>query len=207
MCDEYGGYEAICARDNVQGLSCWAHGRRYFDKAKHVYPVEATEVLVMIQQLYRIERDYRDATDADRHAARQEQSVPQLERIHDWLTERRANWLPKSPMATATEYVLKRWDAFTRYTEDPTSPIDNNVAERAIRAVAVGRKNWLFLGSENGGRTAATLMSLIGTCHHLELNAWAYLNDVLRRLPNTKDEDIEQLLPDVWRDNQPAPRA
>jgi len=204
MCDEYGGYEGICARDDVEGLSCWAHGRRYFDKAKLAYPLEATEMLVMIQQLYRVEREHKESTDAQRHIARQEQSVPQLMRIYDWLIERRSVWLPKSPMATASEYVLKRWDCFTRYTEDPTSPIDNNVAERAIRAVAVGRKNWLFLGSENGGHTAATLMSLIGTCHHLGMNAWAYLNDVQSRLPNTSEADIPTLLPDVWRDQQLA---
>jgi transposase len=105
-------------------------------------------------------------------------------------------------MAKATEYVLKRWKAFTRYANDPRLPIDNNPAERAIRAVSIGRKNWLFLGSENGGKTAATLMSLIGSAHHLGINAWVFLKDVLERIPRTPTEQLESLLPDVWQREQ-----
>ena len=204
MCDEYSGYSAVCGEDSqVIGLSCWAHARRYFDKAKLVESEAATRILAMIAQLYHIESLYREKGLDDLGRARIEQSRPQLERIKEALEADRQKWLPQSPMAKATEYVLKRWDAFTRYTTNPVLPIDNNAAERAVRAVAIGRKNWLFLGSENGGDTAAILMSIIGTAHHLGMNSWMYLNDVLKRLPSTPEDQLDQLLPDVWLSNNP----
>jgi transposase len=203
MGDQYPGYEQICKDEEVWRLSCWAHARRAFDKAKSTHPRDATEILTMIRTLYMIERDAKEMDPDERHRMRQERSVPQLERIRVRLEEMRPTFLPSDRMTKAINYVLERWESFTRYTCAPHLPIDNNVAERGIRSVAVGRKNWLFLGSENGGKTAAILMSLIGTTHRLGINAWAYLKDVLDRIPHTTDDQIASLLPDIWFENHP----
>jgi transposase len=198
MCDEYGGYRSILNREGVTGLSCWAHARRRYDKAKLSKPAEAVEMLVMISELYKIEEQYRHAPEDVLLTVRRERSVSQLERIHEWVLEHQEQWLPKSPMAQAGQYVLNHWKGLKRYAESGDLPIDNNPVEQLIRQVAIGRKNWLFLGSETGGETAARLMSLIGTCHHLKINAWAYLKDVLDRLPDHPAERIGELLPDEW---------
>ena len=162
------------------------------------------QVLLEIAQLYRIERRIRDASEDERRKVRQTESVEQLDTIFALLESR--SFRPKSPMQKAIEYILDNRKGLTHFTEDPLLPIDNNQAERAIRRVAIGRKNWLFLGSETGGRTAAILMSLLGTCWANRVNAWAYLKDVLDRVPSTPEDQIEQLLPHVWIEKHPQAR-
>ena len=201
MCDEYAGYANV---DCGRLLSCWAHARRYVEKAQTTEPAFATQVIVEIAQLYRIEKKIRDATDAERFEARQGESIPQLQLIFDLLESR--EFRPKSPMQKATNYILNHREQLTRFTEDPRLPIDNNAAERAIRRVAIGRKNWLFLGSETGGRSAAILMSLLGTCWANRVNAWMYLKDVLDRLPTLPDDHLGELLPHVWVEDHPEAR-
>jgi transposase len=201
MCDEYAGYANVdCARL----LSCWSHARRYVEKAKTVEPAFATEVLLEIARLYRIEERIRDASDAERLTVRQTESTKQLDVVFDLLQSR--EFRPQSPMRRAAHYALNNRQRLTRFTEDPRLPIDNNAAERAIRRVAIGRKNWLFLGSETGGRSAAILMSLLGTCWANRVNAWAYLKDVLDRLPNLPDGRLPDLLPPTWIDSHPEAR-
>src|SRR5437588_5916246 len=129
---------------------------------------------------------------------RQDFSVPILERLHEWLQVERAQVLPKSPMAEAIGYALNRWTALTRYTEAGFLAIDNNVAEREMKRIAIGRKNWLFVGSERGGHTAAVLFSFTSTCQRLCVEPWAYLRDVLTRLPTTPASELAALLPDRW---------
>ena len=107
--------------------------------------------------------------------------------------------LPKSPMADALGYALNQWTALVRYTEVGYLAIDNNVAEREMKRVAIGRKNWLFVGSVRGGQTAATLMSFTATCLRLQIEPWAYLQDVLTRLPATPADQLQTLLPDHWQ--------
>jgi transposase len=193
MCDEYAGYVNV---DWGHLLSCWAHARRYVEKAKTVEPAFATEVLLEIAALYRIEERIRDASDAERFRVRQTESTKQLKVIFKLLESR--EFRPKSPMHRAAQYILKNRECLSRFTENPLWPIDNNAAERAIRRVAIGRKNWLFLGSETGGQTAAVLMSLLGTCWANRVNAWAYLKDVLDRMPNQPEDRYHELLPHAW---------
>ena len=201
ICDDYPGYANI---DCGRLLYCWAHARRYVEKAKNVEPAFATQVLLEIAQIYRIEKRIRDASEEERRDVRQTESAQQLDTIFALLKSR--TFRPKSPMQKAIEYTLDNRKGLTHFTEDPQLPIDNNAAERAIRRVAIGRKNWLFLGSETGGRTAAVLMSLLGTCWANRVNAWAYLKDVLDRMPYTPEDQLKQLLPHVWIKKHPEAR-
>ncbi|MCK5806234.1 MAG: IS66 family transposase [Lentisphaeria bacterium] len=201
MCDDYPGYANV---DCGRLLSCWSHARRYVEKAKKVEPAFATGVLLEIAHLYRIEKAIREATDAERLEIRQTQSMNQLDVVFDLLQSR--EFRPQSPMHRATHYIMDNRQQLTRYTEDPRLPIDNNAAERAIRRVAIGRKNWMFLGSETGGQTAAVLMTLLGSCWANRINAWAYLKDVLDRLPSLPEDELEQLLPPTWIEGRPEAR-
>ncbi len=116
------------------------------------------------------------------------ESLPRLQALRNWMAEARTQVLDKGPMGQAIDYAFSNWAALVRYVEDGRLPIDNNAAERAIRRVAIGRKNWLFLGSETGGRSAAIMMSLLGTCWANQVNSWIYLKDVLDRLPTLPAE-------------------
>ncbi|MGC8553615.1 MAG: IS66 family transposase [Phycisphaerae bacterium] len=134
---------------------------------------------------------------------RQAEAKPRLEELKKWLQSlRRENGghvLPKSPMGEAIGYTLNQWDALNVYLTDGRLSMDNNVAENALRRVALGRKNWLFVGSDNGGRTAAVLYSLISSCKRHKVEPWAYLRDVLTRIPQTPAEKLGDLLPDRWQ--------
>jgi len=129
--------------------------------------------------------------------------VPRLAEFRTWLQSQQAEHggsvLPKSPMGQAMQYALNQWDALCVYTTDGRLAIDNNASENALRRVAIGRKNWLFAGSDNGGRTAATLFSFIATCQRHNVEPMAYLRDVLARIAATPLSRLDQLLPDRWR--------
>ncbi len=120
------------------------------------------------------------------------------------MTEQGRHVLPKSPIAQAIAYARSNWAALCRYPEHGELSIDNNLAERMLRAQAIGRKSWTFLGSDRGGRTAAVLYSLTGTCKHHDIDPFAYLSDVLRRLPSHPAPQLDELLPDVWFASHPA---
>jgi hypothetical protein len=122
-----------------------------------------------------------------------------LNEFHKWLEEQQRDVLPKSPIGMAISYTLKNWEALARYASSGLLDIDNNVAEREMKNIAIGRKNWLFMGSENGGRTAAVLFSFASSCRRHGHDTFAYLRDVLTRLPNTPRESLEELLPDRWK--------
>ena len=134
-----------------------------------------------------------------RHALRQEKSVSQLDDIKHWLGEEQLRVLPKSPIGQAIGYALSNWTALRRYTEDGRLNIDNNPAESALRSIVLGRRNWLFAGSDRGGRTAATLCSFIASCQRHELDPFAYLRDVLTRIVACPINEIDQFLPDRWQ--------
>ena len=121
-----------------------------------------------------------------------------MEQFHLWLLAQRPEVLPKSPMGEAIGYALNNWEALRRYTEAGFLAIDNNVAEREMKRVAIGRKNWLFVGSPQGGQTAAVLFSFTSTCQRLGVEPWRYLRDVLERLPSHPTERLAELLPDEW---------
>jgi hypothetical protein len=127
---------------------------------------------------------------------RQDFAVPILGQFHEWLEAQRPEVLPKSPMGQAIGYALNNWVALVRYTEAGFLAIDNNAAEREMKRIAIGRKNWLTVGSPRGGQTAAVLFSFTSTCQRLGVEPWCYLRDVLERLPSHPAERLAELLPD-----------
>jgi len=134
-----------------------------------------------------------------RHALRREQARPLLDAFAQWLRTAKAKVLPKSPMGGAVDYALSNWDALCRYTTDPGLHIDNNPAEQAVRAIALGRKNWLFFGSDRGGHAAAIHFSLIASARRHGLDPFAYLRDLLARIPTHPNRRIHELFPDNWK--------
>ncbi len=180
-------------------MACNAHARRKFYEARTSDALRAHQALAYYSQLYELERHAKDFTDTQRLQMRQDLAVPILNQFHAWLEAQRPQVLPKSPLAEALGYALNNWTALVRYTEAGFLDIDNNVAEREMKRIAIGRKNWLFVGSPQGGQTAAVLLSFTSTCQRLAVEPWAYLQDVLTRLPTTPAEQLADLLPDRWQ--------
>lgn len=198
MVDDFAGYKALFA-DGVTELGCWAHARRKFVELEKASGSEiASEAVRRIAVLYRIERDAAELDDTARHTYRQQHALPAVQTLHDWLRELHPKVLGSSGTARAIEYTLKRWDALARYLDDGRYPIDNNPVENAIRPVALGRKNWLFAGSDTAGRRAAAIMSLLATAKANGHDPHAWLGDVLDRLPTTQASEIKTLLPQSW---------
>ena len=210
--DGYAVYTSLVndSAGRLVDVACWAHGRRGFEEALHTTSdLLVHEALVWIQQLYDLEDRARDFTVHQRQDSRQEEAVPILERMKARFLEVRPMLRPKSKLAAAVDYVLNRWETFVRYTSDGRIPIDNNQIERLLRPVAVGRKNFLFFGSEKGGQTAATLYTLVQSARRNCVDVWPYLTDVLRRLPAIPPTDtaaLETLLPDRWAQSHPEHR-
>jgi transposase len=198
--DAYGGYDGIF-KDNpdIIEVGCWAHARRKFDEAKGAAPLPATEMLGRIQMLYAIERRIKDATVEERLAIRQNESVPILDAFFDRVKEMAVTALPSSPLGKALTYAQNQQQALLRYTTDGRLCIDNNPAENAIRPLALGRKNWLFAGSERGGKACAIAMSLIHSAKALNINCYDYLHDVYKRIMSHPVNRLHELLPDEWK--------
>jgi hypothetical protein len=202
--DAFAGYDGIYAAGTVKQVLCWAHARRKFFEAKEAQPREAHPALVFVGRLYDLEREAKSLSVESRRSLRQERSLPVLEEFHTWLAALAGRVLPKSPVGQAIHYMLPRWDGFTRYCEDGALAIDNNLAERTLRPCAIGRKNWLFLGSDRGGHTAAILFSIMASCKANQVESWAYLRDVVVQLAGQPrdaihaDAFLNKLLPDVW---------
>jgi transposase len=137
---------------------------------------------------------------------RQRDAVPLLIAFGEWLDEQSRKQLPKSPVGQAISYARNQWDDLQTYTRDGELSIDNNVSERSVRAQAIGRKNYLFVGSDRGGRTAATLYSLVGSCKRHGVDPFAYLNNILERLPTHPADRMGELLPDAWIGANPDAR-
>lgn len=199
MVDDFSGYKALFA-DGVTELGCWAHARRKFVELEKASgsPI-ATEAIRRIADFYRIEREARDLDIDERHAYRQQHAKPLVDAFHAWLRELHPKVLGSSGTAKAIDYCLRRWNALARYLDDGRYPIDNNLVENAIRPVALGRKNWLFTGSEPAGKRAAAIMGLLATAKANGHDPHAWLSDVLERLPTTRASDIARLLPYSWR--------
>ena len=139
------------------------------------------------------------AAAAIRLRLRKEQSVPLLASLRQWLLEQKEQVLPKSPIAAAINYMLNQWEALHRYTTDGDLHIDNNISERTLKLIGMGRINWLFLGSDKGGQTAAVLFSFTATCKHLRIDTFAYLRDMFERLPTHPADRLDELLPHRWQ--------
>src|SRR3954469_23196591 len=208
--DAFSGYDRIYAGGSVVEVGCNAHARRKFVEAQKTDPARAAAALAYYRQLYAIEKEIKaelaklpeEAGDPARAAirlrVRQERAVPVLEALEKWLGEQKPDVLPKSPMGGAIGYVQNQWEALKRYTSSGYLSIDNNVAEQHMKTVATGRKNWLFTGSENGGKTMAVLFSVVSSCQRHGHDPFVYLRDVLSRLPDHPKENPADLLPDRW---------
>jgi transposase len=194
--DAYAGFHHLYEGGQIQEAACWAHVRRKFYELQvaHASPL-ATEALKRIAELYAIEGDIRGQPPEQRLQARTTRARPLLDSLHQWLQATLAMVSKKSEIAAAIRYALGRWRALLRYSEDGHIELDNNAAERALRAVALGRKNYLFAGSDSGGERAAAIYSLIGTAKLNGLDPEAYLREVLQRIADHPINRIEQLLP------------
>ena len=197
--DAYGGYDGIYSRGDVIEVACWAHARRHFFDAKETDGRRAAEMLAMIGELFVVEREANDLDGDARLALRQSRSVPVLAKIKAWLDAEQQLVLPRSPMAQAIGYILNQWDALCVYTTQGFLAIDNNAAERAMKRIAIGRKNWLFAGNDRAGATAALLYTLIASAERHGVDPQAYLTSVLAKIAATAVSELDQFLPDVWK--------
>jgi transposase len=208
--DAFSGYDGIYAGGDVVEVGCNAHARRKFIEAQATDPARAAAALAYYRQLYAIETAIKaeiaklppeagePARAAIRLRVRQEGSVPVLEAFEKWLAAQKPDVLPKSPMGGAIGYVQNHWEALKRYTSSGFLSIDNNVSEQQMKIIATGRKNWLFTGSEAGGKTMAVLFSLVSSCQRHGHDPFIYLRDVLERLPDHPKDHLEDLLPARW---------
>lgn len=203
--DAYGGYDHLFVPDGAIEVACWAHARRKFVDAESADPKLAKQALDLIGALYDVERDVKEKAAAEGReptadevfAARQARSVPKLAEIRAWLELTDAQILPRGSMAEPIGYCLNQWRALSRFVEDGRLHIDNNLAERALRHFAVGRKNWLFFQTEGGGKTAAVLASLLQTARAIGLDPKTYFRDVLLRIGT--ETDVTKLTPHGWK--------
>jgi hypothetical protein len=193
--DAYAGFERLYG-ERIQEAACWAHVRRkFYDIHVAMASPIAADALDRIGRLYAIETEIRGRPPDERAAVRQARAGPELEALYGWLHATLSTLSKKSELAVAIRYALSRWAALTRYRDDGRLEIDNNAAERALRAVALGRKNWLFAGSDDGGERAAAIYSLIGTAKLNDLDPEAYLRHVLERIAEHPINRIDDLLP------------
>jgi transposase len=197
--DAYGGYDGVYHKGDVIEVACWAHARRKFFDAKETDGRRAAAMLEMVQQLYAMEDQAKSLDDDARRQLRQQQSVPILQSIKRWIDEQLPLILPRSPMAQAMQYTLNQWDALNRYVEQGYLNIDNNAAERALKRVAIGRKNWLFAGHDDAAANHARLYTLIASAQRHGLDPQAYLTSVLANISSTPLSEVNQFLPDVWK--------
>jgi len=197
--DDYSGYHKLHAQ-GVTAALCMAHARRkLFEAHKLTGSQIAGEAVARIARLYEIERQACGLDSDARWAMRRQQARPLAEALHAWLVEQRQRLANADTTARAIDYSLSNWRALTRYLDDGNVPIDNNAAENAVRPLCVGRKNWLFVGSQQAGERAAVVMSLIESAKLNGHDPWVYLKDVFERLPTLKQRDLHQLLPYNWR--------
>jgi hypothetical protein len=216
--DAYSGYDGVYLQSNgaIREVACWAHARRKFHDARRLDP-SAQVALARIGQLYALERklsercasEWRELPRVEQYALvaaeRQQHARPLLTSFQEWLAVETPKLLPQNPVRQAMEYLQNHWAAFCRYTDDGRLDIDNNEAEREMKHIATGRKNWLFSASQRGAHAAAIHFSLIATCRRHKVEPWAYLRDLLVRLPVLRDagqftpEHLRPLLPYLWR--------
>ena len=207
--DAYAGFNRLYEQGRkpapIVEAACWSHARRkYFDLARIVRAPIAVEAIERIDALFAIEREINGVPSERRLAVRDERSRPLVTALEIWLRQQRAKLSPKSETARAIDYSLKRWAAFTRFLDDGRLCMSNNAAEREIRAIAIGRHNWTFAGSDEGGRRAAAIYTLINTAKLNDIDPQAWLADILRRIADHPAKRIDELLPWNW---QPADQA
>jgi transposase len=213
--DAYSGYNQVYANNKIREVACMAHCRRYWWEAIDTDSRRAHEAISYIGRLYELEVRFEKSQlvgDVLRDA-RQKYAVPILKTFEAWLESQRGKVLPKSLIGKAFTYTFNQWQALCRYTEDGALGIDNNLAERMVKLPAIGRKNWLFVGSQTGGDRAAILLSLVASAKYCGVEPWAWLNHVIREIPirqagcaPEKPPDLTDLLPDDWLKSHPHHR-
>jgi transposase len=208
--DGYSGYIEIArqSKGTIQLAGCWSHARRYYDRARNSAPSrQVHEALAYIQRLYDVEHEA-EATSPDALLPlRQQKSRTVIEEFRQWLERHQGDVLPSSPLGEAIRYTLNQWESLCLFLEDADIPLDNNRTEHTLRQQVLGRVNWLFVGSERGGETAAILYSLVATCKRLRIDPFAYLRDVFARMPEIRaQEQLHHLLPDRWIQQHPEHR-
>jgi transposase len=215
--DALAQYEGLYGDGWIKHVCCWAHARRKFVAAADARDERAEAALALIRRLYAVERDLptlllpsddpavneeRRRREEQRRELRRRQAEPILVDLKRWLDEQRPKALPKSPLGQAIGYALNHWEALGRYLEQGYLAIDNNLSERTLRAVALGRNNWGVIGSETGGRTAAVLYTMVGTCKHLGIDPFSYLREALPGLFALGEKPaagkLLEWLPDRW---------
>jgi transposase len=203
--DAYPALDALYKPDPLTGeaaiveVACWAHSRRKFHEAQKSDFSRSLISMAFIRMLYKIEEEARGLDPPSRQALRQEKARPWLDHFKLWLQAQKALVLPKSPIGEAIHYAVEQWTALCRYLEDGRLEIDNNRTERALRGVAVGRRNWSFAGSDEGGKRAAIIYSVIESARRHGLDPFAYLRDILARVATHPQQRIGELLPDQWK--------
>ena len=221
VCDAYSGYGSLAETgDGTKGIvlyGCWAHARRYFFNAyKGGDRKNGAEFVALIKLLYDVEESLKEKYKEEKDkeiiykeilAERQEKSRPILDNIKQKIDVLLPITPPKSLLGKALNYAANYWDRLIRYVDDPQASIDNNSAENAIRPIALSRKNWLFIGSRESGVAAANIMSIICTCKRAGVEPYAYLLDVIRRLPYMKTSELKPLLPNNWVKPQPTDKT
>jgi hypothetical protein len=199
VCDDYAGYKQILSSGVVE-VGCLAHARRkFFDLHASNKSQIAHSALEQIARIYDIEREIKELDPDERRRIRQERSKPLLDALHQWMILNRQKVPDGSATAKALDYSLRRWTALTRFLSDGQLPVDNNHIGNQIRPIAIGRNNWLFAGSLRAGKRAAAVMSLIQSARLNGHDPYAYLKDVLTRLPTQRNSQIADLLPHRWQ--------
>lgn len=201
--DDYAGYKALYAQGRIVEAGCMAHARRKLYEAHQLNgSAIAGHAVTLIAKLYVIERQIQELGKVDaarRLEIRQQRARPVADELHKWLVTQRQRLATSDATAKAIDYSLGRWRALTRYLQDGEVPIDNNAVENSIRPLALGRRNWLFVGSRDAGERTANIMSLIESAKLKGHDPWAYLKNVLERLPTLLARDLPTLLPHNWR--------
>jgi hypothetical protein len=201
--DAYSGYDELFQKDGVIEVGCWVHARRKFDEAASSRPREATEIMARIAGLYKLEAECTEMKPEDRARQRQQHAGPIIDGIFTRIKELKPATLPSEPLRKALDYALNQREALSRYLDEGRLKPDNNTAENAIRPLALGRKNWMFAGSERGAQATALFLGLIQSCKACDVNPWEYFNDMLRRIMSHPINRLRELLPDQW---QPLPK-
>lgn len=198
--DAYGGYDRLFSAEREGGVlieaACWAHARRKIhDVYISTHTATAEEALKRIGELYAIEEEIRGRPEAERLVTRQSRTKPLLDSLHEWMVDKSVTLSKKSRLGEAFAYALNQWDALCYYADDGLAEPDNNAVERALRAVCLGKKNYIFFGSDHGGERGALLYGLIGTCKLNGIDPEAYLRHILSVLPEWPCNKVAELLP------------
>ena len=204
--DAYRGYHALQSQRGITAALCMAHARRHlFEAHKFNASPIAAHALKLIGELYKVERDAHDLDARNRLQLRQSRSKPIAQELHEWLKEKRQLLAKSDVTAKAIDYSLCNWTALTHFLSDGNVPIDNNAVENSVRPLALGRRNWLFVGSQQAGERAASILSLIESAKLNGHDPWAYLKDVFERLPTLLNKDLATLLPHNWQPQLKTP--